>query len=97
MIDAVICDRMALMLNGGVRPDGEVLIAFCFDAKLVFLGWPTLYGLVAGGESGARNAMSILKRDIDLTLAQIGCSQISQLGPNFLLLDPDDLRYNRIG
>jgi len=96
MIDAAVGDRMTLMLDGGVRRGSDILVAFCLGAKFVFLGRPTLYGLVAGGEAGARKAMGILKRELDLTMAQIGCPQISQLGPDFLLPDPDELRRNRL-
>ncbi len=41
--------------------------------------------------------MSILQREIELNMAQIGCTEISQLGPDFLYQDPDALRRNRIG
>ncbi len=95
-IDAAVGDRMTLMLDGGVRRGSDVLTAFCLGAKFIFLGRPTLYGLVAGGQAGAAKAMSILQREIELNMAQIGCTEIAQLGPDFLYQDPDELRRNRI-
>ena len=96
-IDAAVGDRMTLMLDGGVRRGSDVLTAFCLGAKFVFLGRPTLYGLVAGGEAGATKAVGILKREIDLTMAQIGCPALSQLGPDFVLWDQDEQLRNRRG
>ena len=52
-------------------------------------------GLVAGGEPGATKAIKILKREIDLTMAQMGCPALSDLGPDFVLWDQDELRRNR--
>lgn len=95
-IDAAVGERMTLMLDSGVRRGSDALIALCLGAKFVFLGRPTLYGLVAGGEAGAGKAISILQREIDLTLAQLGCPEIGQLGPDFLHWDADELRRNRI-
>lgn len=96
-IDAAVGDRMTLMLDGGVRRGSDVVTAFCLGAKFIFLGRPTLYGLVAGGQTGAAKAMSILQREVELTMAQIGCTEISQLGPDFLYQDPTEPRRNRIG
>lgn len=96
-IDAAVGGRMTLMLDGGVRRGSDVVTAFCLGAKFIFLGRPTLYGLVAGGQTGAAKAMSILQREVELTMAQIGCTEISQLGPDFLYQDPDTPRRNRIG
>ena len=40
--------------------------------------------LAASTRVGAGKAVSILRREIDLTLAQLGCPEITQLGPDFL-------------
>lgn len=96
-IDAAVGDRMTLMLDGGIRRGSDILTAFCLGAKFIFLGRPTLYGLVAGGQSGATKAVSILQREIELNMAQLGCTEISQLGPDFLFQDPHEPRRNRIG
>jgi len=94
-IDAAVGDRMTLMLDGGIRRGSDVLTALCLGAKFVFLGRPTLYGLVAGGEAGATKAIKILQREMDLTMAQMGAPKLSDLGPDFVLWDQDELRRNR--
>ena len=89
-------DRMTLMLDSGVRRGVDALIALCLGAKFVFVGRATLYGAAAGGVAGATAAINILRREIDLTLGQIGCPSLDQLGPDFLMWErEDDLRRNR--
>ncbi|MBM3958984.1 MAG: alpha-hydroxy-acid oxidizing protein [SAR202 cluster bacterium] len=83
-IVAAVGDRMTVMLDSGVRRGADVLIALCLGAEFVFVGRPTLYGTVAGGLPGARKAVNILRREVDLVMAQIGCSSLDQLGPEFL-------------
>ena len=47
-------------------------------------GRATLYGVAAGGEAGARRALEILREEVDMTMALIGCANINELGPDFL-------------
>jgi L-lactate dehydrogenase (cytochrome)/(S)-mandelate dehydrogenase len=89
-------DRMTLMIDSGVRRGVDALIALCLGARFVFVGRATLYGAAVGGVAGAAAAINILRREIDLTLGQIGCPSLDQLGPDFLMWErEDDLRRNR--
>ncbi|MCW5747350.1 MAG: alpha-hydroxy-acid oxidizing protein [Alphaproteobacteria bacterium] len=85
-------DKMTLMLDSGVRRGVDALIALCLGAKFVFVGRATLYGAAAGGRAGAAKAVEILRREIDLTMGQIGCPSLDQLGPDFLMWDRDEDR-----
>ena len=93
-IHGAVGDRMTLMLDGGVRRGSDVLIALCMGAKFIFLGRPTLYGVVAGGVSGASKAANILRNEIDLVMAQTGITALDQLGPDFVHWDEEELRRN---
>jgi (S)-mandelate dehydrogenase len=89
-------DKMTLMLDGGIRRGLDALIAICMGAKFVFQGRPTLYGVTAGGVPGAAKALGIFRREVDLSLAQMGAATIADLGPHFLMWkDDEDLRRNR--
>ncbi len=89
-------DRMTLMLDSGVRRGADALIALCMGVKFVFVGRATLYGATVGGRAGVTAAIDILRREIDLTMGQIGCPRLDQLGPDFLLRErEDDWRRNR--
>ena len=53
-------------------------------------------GVTAGGIPGAKMALNIFRREIDLSMAQMGAPKISDLGPQFLMWkDEEDLRRNR--
>lgn len=89
-------DKMTVMLDGGVRRGLDILIALCSGARFVFVGRPTLYGVTAGGLAGAKMALNIFRREIDISMAQMGAPTIADLGPQFLMWkDEEDLRRNR--
>ncbi|QQS11430.1 MAG: alpha-hydroxy-acid oxidizing protein [Rhodospirillales bacterium] len=89
-------DKTTLMLDSGVRRGADALAALCLGAKFVFLGRPTLYGAAAGGTAGAARALGIMRREVDIAMAQMGAPDIASLGPDFLMWeDRDDLRRNR--
>ncbi len=84
-IAAAVGERMTLMLDSGVRRGADVLVALCLGASFVFLGRPTLYGAAAAGAVGAGRAIDILREEIELALAQMGCPSLRDLGPDRLL------------
>jgi len=89
-------DKMTVMFDGGIRRGLDAVIALCMGAKFVFQGRPTLYGVTAGGVEGAKTALGIFRREVDLSMAQMGAPTIADLGPQFLMWkDEEDLRRNR--
>lgn len=91
-VHAAVGDRMTLMLDGGIRRGADILIALASGAKFVFLGRPTLYGCVAGGQAGVVKAAALLRDETDKVMKQIGCPSIEELGPSFLHWDNDQGR-----
>jgi (S)-mandelate dehydrogenase len=88
-IHAAVGERVALMLDSGVRRGADILIALCLGARFVFVGRATLYGAAVAGPRGVRKAIEILRDEIDRVMAQIGCPSLGTLGPDFLLRDGD--------
>lgn len=89
-------DKMTVMFDGGIRRGLDAIIALCMGARFVFQGRPTLYGVTAGGVPGAKTALGIFRREIDISMAQMGATKISDLGPHYLMWkDEEDLRRNR--
>ncbi len=83
-INEAVGGRMTLMLDSGIRRGADILTALALGAKFCFTGRATLYGMAAGGSSGAQRAIAILRNEIDAVMSQIGCTAIAQLGPQFL-------------
>jgi (S)-mandelate dehydrogenase len=84
-INAAVGDKVTLMVDGGVRRGADIIMALCHGARFVMVGRATLYGAVAGGIPGVQKAISILREEIDLVMAQIGCPTVPELNESFLL------------
>ena len=72
MIRAAVGPDVPLLLDSGVRRGSDIVAALCMGADFVLTGRATLYGATAGGLQGVKKAVSILQREIDLVLGQIG-------------------------
>jgi L-lactate dehydrogenase (cytochrome) len=76
---------LTVLLDGGVRRGTDVLKALALGAHGVFVGRPAMYGLAVGGEAGAARALELLHREIDVDQALLGCADVRQLGPDWLV------------
>ena len=83
ILDAV-GSQVEVMLDGGIRRGSDIVTARCLGATFTFSGRPTLYGAAAAGRTGIRRVLEILKYELGVILAQIGCPAASELGPQFL-------------
>ncbi len=83
-VAAAVGNRLALIIDSGFRRGTDVVKALALGAHAVMLGRATLYGLAAGGEDGAGQALSILVSETDRVLGQLGCTSLGQLGPQHL-------------
>jgi L-lactate dehydrogenase (cytochrome)/(S)-mandelate dehydrogenase len=83
-ISDAVRDQLVLMLDSGVRRGADVLKALALGARFVFVGRAALYGVAAGGLVGAKKAIAILREEIDLVMAQIGCRHLADLDGSLL-------------
>jgi len=83
-IRAAVGDRVELMVDSGVRRGSDIVIARCLGARFAFFGRPTLFGAAAGGAKGIARALQIVRNEIDMVMAQIGCSAFDALDARYL-------------
>ncbi len=83
-IRAAVGDDVELILDSGVRRGSDVVIARCLGAKVSLFGRPTLFGAAAGGEPGIARTLQIVRNEIDMVMAQIGCRAFEELHPGYL-------------
>lgn len=90
-VKAAVAGRIPVMFDGGIRRGTDVVIARCLGADFVLCGRAMLYGAVAGGEPGAARAIGILRRELSIALAMIGCPDFADLDQRFLIGASDTL------
>ena len=73
-------DRVEVLMDGGIRRGADVAIALALGARAVCVGRPVVWGLAAKGEEGARHVLELLRAELELTLALLGCASPEDLG-----------------
>jgi isopentenyl diphosphate isomerase/L-lactate dehydrogenase-like FMN-dependent dehydrogenase len=68
-----VAGRVPLLVDGGIRRGADVLVALALGADAVLAGRPALWGLAVDGEAGARRVLELLRDEIRLALALLGC------------------------
>jgi L-lactate dehydrogenase (cytochrome) len=67
-----------IMADGGIRSGLDIARMLALGADYVFLGRPFIYA-TSIGDAGPSHLISVLKEELSGTMAQIGCSKISDL------------------
>ncbi|GIW71923.1 MAG: alpha-hydroxy-acid oxidizing enzyme [Planctomycetota bacterium] len=83
-IARAVGDRAEIYVDGGVRRGTDVLKALALGARAVLIGRPVLWGLAVGAEAGARRVLELLRQELDLGLALVGCPDVRELGAELL-------------
>jgi L-lactate dehydrogenase (cytochrome) len=77
--------RIEVWMDGGVRSGQDVLKAIALGAKGVLIGRAFLYGLGALGEAGVTKCLQILHKELDITMAFCGRTNIRDVDRGILL------------
>jgi L-lactate dehydrogenase (cytochrome) len=78
-IAASVGSETEVMIDGGVMNGSDVAAAVALGAKAVLVGRAYLYGLMAGGESGATRALEILRSQLVRTMQLTGAANVAEL------------------
>lgn len=76
--------RAAVLLDGGVRRAADVVKALALGADAVLLGRPVFWALAARGEAGVAHFLGLLRDELELALALLGCAAPGELGAGHL-------------
>ena len=76
-----VAGRVPVLLDGGIRRGTDALKALALGAKAVLVGRAPIYGLAAEGESGVRKVLDLLRSELELGLALLGCTSVAEVGP----------------
>jgi isopentenyl diphosphate isomerase/L-lactate dehydrogenase-like FMN-dependent dehydrogenase len=84
-IVAAVGDQIEVWMDGGIRSGQDVLKAWALGARGVLIGRAMVYGLGAMGEEGVSKALQIIHKELDVTMAFCGHTNIQNVNTNILL------------
>jgi len=85
IMDAV-GDKIEVHFDGGIRSGQDVLKALALGAKGTLIGRSFVYGLGALGEAGVTEALNIIRKELDLTMAFCGKTNIADVDRDILMI-----------
>ena len=77
-------DRLEIICDGGVRRGTHVVKALAMGASACSIGRGYLYPLAAGGQAGVERGLTLLRDEVERTMALAGCDSIENLGSSFI-------------
>ena len=84
-IVAAVGDKIEVHMDGGIRSGQDVLKAWALGAKGTYIGRAMVYGLGAMGEAGVTKALQIIHKELDVTMAFCGHTDIRKVDRGILL------------
>jgi L-lactate dehydrogenase (cytochrome) len=84
-IAAAVGDKIEVHMDGGIRSGQHVLKAVALGARGTYIGRAMLYGLGALGEQGVTAALDIIQKELDLSMAFCGRTDVNSVDRGILL------------
>ncbi|MBK6471088.1 MAG: alpha-hydroxy-acid oxidizing protein [Betaproteobacteria bacterium] len=84
-IVGAVGSQIEVHMDGGIRSGQDVLKAWALGARGTYIGRAFLYGLGALGEAGVTKALEIIHKELDLTMAFCGHTDIHMVDQRILL------------
>lgn len=85
IMDAV-GDKIEVHLDSGIRSGQDVLKALSLGARGTYVGRAFVYGLGAMGEAGVTRALEILHKELDVSMALCGRTDVKALDRDILMI-----------
>jgi L-lactate dehydrogenase (cytochrome) len=76
---AALRGRCEVLFDGGVMSGQDILKALAHGARGCLIGKAFLYGLAAGGQAGVSLALSILRRELEVSMALTGATDVQKV------------------
>jgi len=77
--------QIEVWMDGGIRSGQDVLKAWALGARGTLIGRAMVYGLGAMGEAGVTKALEIIHKELDITMAFCGRTDIQAVDKSILL------------
>jgi isopentenyl diphosphate isomerase/L-lactate dehydrogenase-like FMN-dependent dehydrogenase len=87
VVDAV-AGQVPVLLDSGIRRGTDVVKALALGAQATLLGRPAAWALAAAGEDGVAHVLELMRDEIELALALLGCRSPAEVTPAHVLTSP---------
>ena len=84
-IVAAVGSRLEVWMDGGIRSGQDVLKAWALGARGTMIGRAMAYGLGAMGEAGVSKALQIIHKELDVTMAFCGHTNLRNVDKAILV------------
>ena len=78
-------DQIEVWMDGGIRSGQDVLKAWALGARGTLIGRAMVYGLGAMGEAGVTKALQLIHKELDITMAFCGHTNLNKVDKAILL------------
>jgi L-lactate dehydrogenase (cytochrome) len=85
IVEALAGSKTEVWMDGGIRSGQDVLKAVALGAKGTMIGRAFLYGLGAMGQEGVIKVLEIIHKELDITMAFCGRTDIKQVDRSIML------------
>jgi len=83
-IAGAVGDKIDVWFDGGIRSGQSLLKALALGAKAAMIGRAFVYGLGARGEAGVLQALQVMQKELDVTMALTGIRDVKDASPSIL-------------
>jgi L-lactate dehydrogenase (cytochrome) len=77
-------DQLEIICDGGVRRGTHIIKALALGANACSIGRGYLYPLAAGGQVGVERGLSLLRDELERSMALLGCGAVKELNSSFV-------------
>ncbi len=84
-IVAEVGSQIEVWMDGGIRSGQDVLKAWALGARGTMIGRAMVYGLGAYGEAGVTRALQLIHKELDVTMAFCGHTNIQNVDRHILI------------
>ena len=84
-IRAALPEAVPVLMDSGVRQGTDVLKAIALGASAVMVGRPQMHALAVAGMLGVAHMLYLLRAELELAMAQTGCTTLADIHPQLLV------------
>jgi 4-hydroxymandelate oxidase len=77
--------KIPVLMDGGVRRGTDIFKALALGAAAVGVGRPYAWGLAAFGQAGVEAVLSILRRELETVMRQVGTRSVGDMTRSYLV------------